>query len=114
MERSRSYREFWPRYLDAHADAGTRWLHFAGTGLGLGALVLGLALGSVVLVVLAPVLAYGLAWLGHFGVARNRPATFTHPLWSLLSDLRMLGLWLTGRLDAELRRHGIQDRRPGS
>ena len=92
--RSKTYREFWPRYLAEHSRPGTRNLHFLGTGLGL--------------TLLAALLAgYGFAWIGHAVVERNRPATFTHPLWSFISDFRMFGLWLRGRLGGELRSHGL-------
>jgi hypothetical protein len=103
-ERPRSFAEFWPLYLNAHSRAGTRGLHYLGTLLALGSMAAALALRDWRLAVLAPLLGYGLAWLGHFGLERNRPATFGHPLWSFAADFRMLGLALSGRLRDHLDR----------
>jgi hypothetical protein len=102
-----TYAEFWPRYLGAHRDPRTRALHYLGTLGAAAVLALAVALRDWHWMVVAPVLGYGPAWLGHLAFERNRPETFAHPAWSLLSDLRMVGLFLTGRLGSELRRAGI-------
>jgi hypothetical protein len=99
-----TYTEFWPFYLGEHSRAGTRRLHFIGTNLGVAAAVLALIEGRPWFIALGLVLAYGCAWVGHFFVEKNRPATFRYPLWSLVSDFRMLGLMWIGRLDSELAR----------
>ncbi|MCX8133510.1 MAG: DUF962 domain-containing protein [Roseococcus sp.] len=105
--RHASFAEFWPHYLREHAHPLTRRLHAAGTGLGLLLLLAGLILGPWWLVLLGVVAGYGFAWLSHLLVERNRPATFSHPLWSLLADLRMAWLMLTGALEAELLKAGV-------
>ncbi len=100
-----TYAEFWLVYLRAHAKPATRGLHYAGTTLALGCLVAGV--WTPWLVLSAPVVGYGFAWAGHFGVEGNRPATFGHPVWSLFSDVRMLALWASGRLAPHLRSAGV-------
>ena len=41
---------------------------------------------------------YAFAWIGHFFFEKNRPATFKHPLYSLMGDWRLWFETLTGRI----------------
>jgi hypothetical protein len=105
-----NYEAFWPFYLSQHSRRATRLVHVAGTCLALLALVAGIA-GNIGWLLAAPVVGYGVAWIAHAFIEKNRPATFTHPLWSLLGDFHMLWLWLTGRLEIEVVRRVINDGR---
>src|SRR5258708_37761883 len=102
------YGEFWPRYLEAHADRHSRALHYLSTSAALGCIAGAAIAGDWHWLVAVPIVGYGPSWLAHAAFERNRPETFSHPIWSLLSDFRMLGLFLAGRLAAELRRAHIQ------
>jgi hypothetical protein len=103
-KRIQSFAEFWPFYVSQHSKPLTRKLHFIGTGLSALSLLGGIATLNPVLIGVAPVIGYGFAWAGHFLVERNRPATFTYPLWSLAADWVMFGKMLLGQMDAEVAR----------
>ncbi len=106
----RSFTDFWPFYLREHSKPRTRALHYAGTSLVLATTVVAAATGRWRLLLAIPIAGYGFAWVAHFAVEKNRPATFTHPLWSLAADFKMWWLWLTGRLATELERAGAVEK----
>jgi hypothetical protein len=41
---------------------------------------------------------YALAWVGHYFFEKNRPATFTHPVYSFMGDWVMWKDMLTGKM----------------
>lgn len=100
-----TYQEFWRVYLAAHTDPRTRGMHYLGTVFAVAALVIAGLQQDWRWLLAAPAAGYAFAWFGHFVFEHNRPATFGHPTWSLISDFRMLGLFLSGRLGRELRRN---------
>ncbi|MEL6875357.1 MAG: DUF962 domain-containing protein [Pseudomonadota bacterium] len=104
-----SFNTFWPFYLQEHAKPATRNMHYAGTSLVVAIAIYAIATASWSLLWAMPVAGYFFAWLAHWRIEKNRPATFTYPLWSLMADFKMWGLWLTGRLDPELRKAGVEE-----
>src|SRR5881394_712369 len=107
----RTFAEFWPFYLNEHKKPLTRALHFTGTSLSIVLLVSAVALQRPLVIVPALVCGYAFAWVGHFFVEHNRPATFKYPLWSLAADWKMWMLAITGRLAPELNRAGVKPQR---
>lgn len=105
-----TYRDFWPYYLREHAKPETRGIHYFGTGLATATLLIAIVTRRPWLLLVMLLAGYGPAWFGHFFVERNKPATFTYPVWSLFSDFRMAFLWITGRLGSELDKAGVNQR----
>lgn len=100
-----SFQDFWPFYLHEHSDPTNRALHVAGTVAALATAGIALVTRRPKLLGIAPLLGYGAAWIGHYMIEKNRPATFTHPLWSLRGDIKMASLAMSGQLQDELKRH---------
>jgi hypothetical protein len=98
------FANFWPEYVRAHSRAGTRAIHLIGTLAGWAILLAAIAFRRAWWVVGALIASYALAWISHFFVEHNRPATFEHPLWSWWADQKMVALMLTGKMKDEVRR----------
>ena len=96
-ERISTYAEFWPLYLREHAHPLNRRLHFLGTSIALVLIIGAIVTLDARYLIGALFCGYGFAWVGHFFVEKNRPATFTYPLWSFISDWRMWLLTLLRR-----------------
>jgi hypothetical protein len=97
-----SFSDFWPFYVREHSRPATRLLHAAGTILSTTLIVVLLVMGRWRWLPLALLVGYGFAWVGHFFVEHNRPASFKHPLWSFMGDYKMVALMLTGKMQQEI------------
>ena len=93
-----SFAEFYPFYLSEHANRTCRRLHFVGTSLGLACLAAALATLTPWWLLVGLLIGYAFAWVGHFVFEKNRPATFTYPLWSFMGDWVMWSEILRGRI----------------
>jgi hypothetical protein len=98
MARFASFRDFYPYYLSEHRNPTCRRLHFAGSALVIASVIAAVLTRNAWWLAAAPVAGYGFAWVGHFFFEHNRPATFTHPLYSLAGDWAMFRDVLTGRI----------------
>jgi hypothetical protein len=93
-----TFKSFYPFYLSQHKNVICRRLHFIGSILVLCTIGYALATQHFMTLCLLPVIGYGFAWLGHFFFEKNKPATFTYPLYSLMGDWVMFKDMLTGRI----------------
>ncbi|KAL6750019.1 hypothetical protein V8C86DRAFT_3144309 [Haematococcus lacustris] len=97
MSRIQTFREFYPYYQSQHRKTSTRLMHLLGTTVFLGAASWAAVTANLKLVPAGVTAAYALAWVAHFTMECNRPATFKYPLWSLAADFTMFARILTGR-----------------
>ena len=95
MKKYKSFKEFYPFYLSEHKHPICRGLHFIGTISVI--LIILFSFINIKILLLAPLLGYGFAWIGHFFFEKNRPATFSYPLYSFIGDWVMFKDILIGR-----------------
>jgi len=100
----KTFEEFWPFYVREHSRKATRLFHFVGTTAAGATVLAAIALKKPALVPLALVMGYGPAWVSHFFIEKNRPASFKYPAWSFAADWVMWSKILTGTMDAEVER----------
>jgi hypothetical protein len=103
-KRFKSFREFWPYYVREHSNKWTRRFHFVGTTAAVSILGIAALRRRPALIPVALVAGYGPAWISHFFIEKNRPATFKYPLWSLRADFKMWSKMARGKMDRAVER----------
>ena len=109
-----TFEAFWPFYLGEHSLPITRWFHFVGTTIAALNLVLAVVYLAPWYMLSALLSGYFFAWVSHFFLEKNRPATFTYPLWSSIADWKMWAFMWMGKLPAELEKHQIRPKQLGA
>jgi hypothetical protein len=98
-----TFKEFWPRYLEAHSLPGTRGLHYFAS-------VIGMIFVAEAIVAREPLLlagiglGYAIAIGAHRFIEFNRPMIRVNAFWGMVADMRMFWLALTGGLRREIDR----------
>ncbi|MBC7714681.1 MAG: DUF962 domain-containing protein [Rhizobacter sp.] len=90
----KTFKEFWPYYLNEHSNQTNRRLHFVGTFIVHLIVIFIIVTARWKMLWIVPLVGYTFAWVGHFIVEQNRPATFKHPVWSLMGDFKMFYMML--------------------
>ena len=97
MKRFKSFQEFYPYYLEEHKLPPTKLFHFFGSLGSIVFVILAILTKTTWILLLAALSGYGAAWLSHFFIEKNKPATFTYPFFSLISDYIMFFEILRGK-----------------
>jgi len=93
-----TFKQFYPFYLSQHQNKICRRLHIIAVLLILLLLIYTLVSHQWELFGYMPIIGYGFAWIGHWLFEKNRPATFTYPLYSLLGDWVMFKDVMIGKI----------------
>ena len=107
MREHKTFAEFWPYYLQEHRLPSTRGWHYVGTILAILSLLAILVFQKWILLPIPMLCGYFFSWASHGCIERNKPATFTYPIWSILADFKMLFCFFTGSMGAELEFAGL-------
>ena len=94
----KSFAEFYPFYLGEHRNLVCRRLHFTGSVGGLLCLLQAVLTLNPLWLVAGLLWGYAMAWIGHFGFEKNKPASFKQPIYSFMGDWVMFKDIVTGKI----------------
>ena len=97
MEKYKTFKDFYPYYIEEHSKPKTKLLHFIGTSISLFFLVQLVRTFDPIYFIYALLSGYGFAWVAHFFIEKNKPATFTYPFYSFIGDHKMFVEILMGK-----------------
>ena len=93
----KTFKDFYPYYLSEHDKKYTKLTHFIGTSIGIFFLIQFFLSFNFLFILYALLSGYGFAWVGHFFIEKNKPATFKYPFYSFIGDYKMYFEILQGK-----------------
>ena len=81
--------EYYKYYLTLHEHPKCKLLHFIGTTIAIYLYIRFFMTFDLMYLLYSLLAGYGFAWIGHFFVEKNKPATFKYPFWSFIGDHKM-------------------------
>ena len=93
-----SFKEFYPFYLSEHSKPLTKLLHAIGSIFVIGLIIFTLFSYKWKILFFVPFVGYGFAWISHFFIEKNKPATFKFPFYSFIGDWMMLKDIIIGKV----------------
>lgn len=93
-----NYEAFYRFYLTEHRNITSRRLHAFGSSIGLYCFSQAVRKRQLKYVAYGLLSGYACAWVGHFIFEKNKPASFKQPIYSFISDWRMLSDIVRGNL----------------
>lgn len=93
----KNFADFYKFYLTEHSKMWTRIFHFVGTFLIFAVVAYVISSGKERFLWYVPIFGYGFAWFSHAVFEQNQPATFRHPIWSLMADFKLFFELLIGK-----------------
>lgn len=103
MSNITSFSNFYTCYLLEHRNSFNRLLHHIGTLLGVLFTIIALWIHLPILIIFGIIIAYSLAWLGHFKIEKNVPTTFRYPIYSFIADFLMLYHFFSFQIEFKVR-----------
>ena len=100
----KNYSEFYRFYLTEHRSIMSRRLHATGSSVAIYFFTKAIRQRKPKYFVYGLVSGYACAWVGHFVFEKNKPASFKQPLYSFISDWKMLSDILRGNLSLKDRK----------
>ncbi len=94
----KQYGDFYKFYLSEHQNIMSRRLHVLGSSAGLYGIYRSIRTGKKRYLAYGVIAGYACAWTGHFFFEKNKPASFKQPFYSFISDWRMLGDVVQGKI----------------
>ncbi|MBO9488862.1 DUF962 domain-containing protein [Endozoicomonas sp. G2_1] len=89
VEQYKSFKEFYPFYLSQHQNLWCRRFHYLGSTIAIAFIIAAFYFSNGWFLLYALLAGYGCAWVGHFFFEKNRPATFSYPIYSFIGDWKM-------------------------